>query len=673
MKYKSNELNLKKGIEKEWIITNGIGGYSSTTITGVNTRKYHGLLIAPLLAPAKRFLVLSKIDETVEIGKERYQISSNIVKDQVIDNSKYLIEFDKDYIPTYKYKVGGVEIEKSICMVHGENTVIVLYHITSSINAKLILQPLLNLRDFHTINSGHKFEIEQDIEKNKVKVILDNEKNTPIYISTSEGRYEEKENARFNKMFYKEEEKRGFHPEENHSIPGEFGVLIKQGKEKYVTFVCSLEKDRENIDGKNVIKNEINRLKEEEQKIKNNTNITNSHEDAENLVKKYVIATDNFITYRPNTKLHTLMAGFPWFLDRARDSLISIEGIALISKRYDLAKEILLTVVHEQESGLIANGYSGFDCRPLYNSADVSLLLFEAVEKYLKYTDDYKFVKSKIYPTLIKIIEAYKNGIELEGNNIYLDEDSLIVSGTKHTANTWMDAKIGDKIVTPRNGKVVEINAMWYNALKIISKLAVRFGDTEFSEKCEIIADKCKVSFEEKFYNNEKKCLYDVVEDDKLRPNQLFALGLSYPVIDINSVMAKDIFNTVTKKLLNEKGLKSLAKTEEKYMSVYSGDETQRDMSYHQGITWPWLLGIYVDVLEKMIEHESDEKIKKSLNQEYTKLIKKIEYEFIKDMEKGKSIDTIGEIYDSKRPFEAKGATAQCWSVAEIFRIIFKQ
>ncbi len=700
MIYKKNELNLKKGINKEWIITNGIGGYSSGTIIGINTRKYHGLLIAPLNPPAKRFLVLSKVDESIEVDRKKYDLSSNMCNDYVSEGYKYLINFEKDYIPVFRYQLKGIKIEKSICMEHGKNTVIILYKILSEKDAKFTVAPLINFRDFHTINSSHKFNLEQDIDDNKVKIIVDGENKTPVYINLSDGRYVEHENDRFNNMFYKEEANRGFYPEENHAVPGRYEVLIKSGKEKVITFACSLSSDLEKINGQEIIRNEINRIdtqiKEVSEFLKNESinklnlnsesiniekmngeKINREKDITENinneLVKKYVIASDNFIVYRPSFKLHTLIAGYPWFLDWGRDSLISLEGIALISGRYQIAKEILLTLVKGEEGGLIPNGYSGFDSRPLYNSVDSSLLLFEKVKKFLNYTQDYKFIKSKIYPTLLKIIVSYKKGIDIDNNNIFVDKDNLVSSGTKQTQNTWMDAKIGHKAVTPRNGKAVEINAMWYNALKIAEELCIEFDNPDFAKKCASIAKKCKKSFEEQFYNPEKQCLFDVIGDDKIRPNQLFAIGLSYPVIEISDSKAKEIFNVVTKKLLNDYGLKTLAKGEDKYVEVYEGDETKRDMSYHQGITWPWLLGIYIDVYKKIISVEKDEKNKKILIDSYNKLKNRIYNNFVYEIEKGKSVGNISEIYDSKKPFESKGAFAQCWSVAEIFRILFRK
>ena len=379
--------------------------------------------------------------------------------------------------------------------------------------------------------------------------------------------------------------------------------------------------------------------------------------------------------YRPTFGLHTLIAGYPWFLDWGRDTLISFEGTLLIPKRFEIAKEILLTCTRDIKYGLLPNGYSEIDNSPLYNSVDSGLLLFEQVQKYLNYTEDYKFIKENIYPKLKIIIANYIKGIDLDNNNIHLEEDGLISSGTINTQNTWMDAKYGDFAFTPRNGKVVEINALWYNALKIMEKLAikcVKVGKKIESKKYAELAEKCKKSFNREFYNSRRKCLYDVIGDSKIRPNQLFALSLTYPVVEPDSEMAKNIISVVQKKLLNNYGLKSLAKGEKNYVDIYEGDSFRRDMSYHQGITWPWLLGLYYNALKNMREYEKDKAKKQELELKILEFKNKVKKVFTKEINETSCIGSISELYDSKAPNLPKGAFAQAWSVAEIFRIILR-
>ena len=676
MKFTKENLNLETGIQKEWLITNGIGGFASSTIIGANTRKYHGLLIAPLNPPASRYLILSKLDESIEIRGKKQDLYTNICENYISHGYKYQEEFEKDYYPTFKYKVQGAEIEKSICMEYNENTVGVYYKIKNGrYKAKMTIAPIVNFRDFHTMSTGHQFNIRQQVNGTKVKLIIDNKSTTPVYMNLSEGTYTPHENDNFNNMFYIEEEKRGFYPEENHSVPGVFEIEIKPNEEKELSFVCSLEENIDEKDVKELLEKEVYRIDKEIKEtglIPEKEKKTKKELNEEELIKTYLKAIDNFIVYRPNFRLHTIIAGYPWFLDWGRDTLIAFEGLLLVTKKFDIAKEVLLTLVRDIKYGLVPNGYSGYDNRPLYNSVDASLLLFEVIQKYLDYTKDYKFVKEHIYKKLEDIIKNYVEGNNVDGNNIYLDSDGLIVSGTDDTQNTWMDAKVGDLAVTPRNGKAVEINAMWYNANMIMSNLALRYGDLLQIKKYKELAKKCKKAFEEKFYNSKTKCLYDVLGDSKIRPNQLFALSLTNPIIDVDSDMAKNIINVVEKKLLNAYGLKTLAKGEENYVEVYEGDSFKRDTSYHQGITWVWLLGLYFNALQNMKEKAKDEE-KEKLEIKIDKFVEKTKRTFKKEINENGCIGSISEMYDSVKPQLPKGAIAQAWSIAEVFRIIMSK
>lgn len=678
MKY--TNIKFEEGLKKEWIITNGIGGFASSSILGANTRRYHGLLIAPLTPPARRHLILSKVDESIEINNKKYDLYTNIGTNYISKGYTHLISFEKEYIPIYTYKIEDVIIKKYICMEYGKNTVVIFYQIfNKKEQVKLTLTPIINFRDFHSDTNSHEFKIKQEEKNRKLKVILDENSETPIYINISDGKYIKHNNDSFKNMFYIEEEKRGFCAEENHAIPGRYEIEIKPNEVKEITFVASLENNIEELEAKSVINKEIIRIEE----LIYNSELTNKLSDKKQIqnketlekveqIRNYIIGADNFVVYRPSFGLHTIIAGYPWFLDWGRDTLISFEGLLLKTKRYDIAREVLKTIIRDVKFGLVPNGYSGYDNRPLYNSADSSLLLFEQVKKYLKYTQDEKFIKDNLYEVLKKIIEYYTNGIDVDNNNIYLDEDGLINSGTEKIQNTWMDAKIGNYVVTPRNGKAVEINSMWYNALKIMEELTNNFETKIKANKYKKMAIKCQESFIEKFYNKRRKCLYDVLGDNKIRPNQLFALSLSYPVINPKSEIAKEMFETVTKKLLNNYGLKTLAKGEQSYIEVYEGDSFKRDMSYHQGITWPWLLGIYYDSFKKIISNETNRTKRKELQEKYNKFVKNVKDTFNKEFMQGKTIGGISEIYDSKKPFEAKGAINQAWSMAEVFRIILE-
>ena len=668
MKFTKENLELKEAIKKEWLVTNGIGGYSASTIIGLNTRKYHGLLVAPLVPPARRFVILSKLDESITIGDQKHNLYTNMSENYMSEGYRYQVAFEKTHFPIFTYQVQKVTVEKRVGMKKLENTACVLYKIQNKEkeDIKLTIAPILNFRDFHAMSVNEDFMIRQEVKKTKVKVVINDYIETPVYMKISEGEYTEHHNDIYRNMYYLEEEKRGFYPKENHAVPGVYEVIIPKGETKEIIFTCSLNENIDELDQNKVCMEQCARKKQ----VVKDSKINIAQDIKGELVEALIRATDDFIVYRPNYKLHTVIAGYPWFLDWGRDTLISFEGLFLITKRFKLAKEILQLCVKDIKYGLVPNGYSGFDNRPLYNSVDSGLLLFEQVSKYLRYTKDYNFIKEKIYPSLKMIIENYIKGIDYDNNNIYLDKDFLLVSGTEFTQNTWMDAKIGSFVVTPRNGKAVEINALWYNALKIMEDLATKFEDKKEKAQVAKISKKTKIEFAEKFYNKKKKCLYDVLGDSKIRPNQIFALALTYPVLEGQTEIAKEVFNTVTQKLLKPCGLKTLAKGEKEYVETYEGDCFRRDMSYHQGPTWVWLLGMYNDAFKNIIKYEKNQKNQKELEKQYEKFIDNLIKTFHTETLKNGCIGQVPELFDSKTPYTQRGTLAQAWSVAELLRVV---
>jgi len=710
---------------KEWIITNGLGGFDSTTTKGgMNERRYHGLLIAPLQPPRQRTLILSKVDESIEINSKKYNLYTNDVDGKITEGYKYQTKFEKDIIPVYTYNVNGIIIEKSIYMIYGKNAVVVNYKISNNNSrTKFEISPIMNFRDFHLESHASKFKFKQTSLEDAFTLTFD--KKYKVHVLVNGAKFTPHKNDIFYNMHYAREEERGFDCKENHIVPGTFEIKLKRNENKEVTFVCSLEKnglkleEMRSIIAEDVIKNEVKRINDqiEESKLLTDNNISKSDdlfksknnyatissngnrrkkkeesEDAQiydELVKRYIVSSDNFIAYRKFRKLHTTLAGFPWFLDWGRDSFISFEGLLLLPRRFEIAREVLLTFALKHKNGLLPNGFSEYDGHPLYNSVDSALLFIDAVDKYLKYTNDYQFVNDKLYKIMKNIINSYIDGIEMDGNNIYLDDkDYLLVSGTPSTQNTWMDAKVDGKPVTPRNGKAVEINAMWYNALKIMENLSSMLGKRFKRVEYSYIAKKCKESFEKEFYDENKKCLYDVIKverkefstaevgkDDKIRPNQLFAISMTNPVIDPNSEVGKNIFITVTEKLYNAHGLQTLASDEEGFASVYKGNPSERDRIYHQGVTWPWLLGPYYDALKNVIKYEEDKNIKDDLNKTLMEFRLKTAKTFYKELTSGTTVNGIPELYDSildnSKTKVGKGAFQQAWSVSEVFRIIF--
>ena len=677
MKLGKLKLDLKDGLKKEWIITNGIGGFCSSTVIGANTRRYHGLLIASLNPPASRYLILSKLDESISIENRNYCLYTNICKEYVSDGFKRQESFEKEYFPIFNYKVEDVKIEKKITMMYGKNTTVVSYKIQNGRQAsKMTIAPIVNFRDFHSMTANKNFTLKQNVNATKVCVNFVEENTRPIYMYLSEGKYIDYESDTFKNMYYIKEEQRGFYSEENLAVSGRFEVELQPKEIKEIYFVVSLDENVEKINVPDVFEKEQERLEkivENSNLIKEKKKYTRQEKEQNQVIKDLIITSDSFVIDRPKFASKSIIAGFPWFLDWGRDTFIAFEGILLVTKRFEEAKSVLKTFTKDIKEGLVPNGYAEGTDKPLYNSVDASLLLFEVVNKYLSYTKDYDFVKENLYNILKDIIFNYTKGINLDNNNIYVAEDNLLNSGTKDTQNTWMDAKIGDYVVTPRNGKAVEINALWYNALKTLESLAKRFEDKDTMLKSRNMAKKHKEAFANQFYNKKKKCLYDVIDDDRIRPNQLFALATTYPVLDLTSEEAKNTFETCTSKLLLTHGLRTLARGEDGYVPEYEGDGFKRDMCYHQGPTWPWLLGIYNDAFENIIKAEKDEKANKKLKENYAKFLDDVYVTFKKEIYAEEGICTISEIYNSKLPYTAGGTFSQAWSVSEVLRIILKR
>ena len=678
MKILKKNLNLEESLEREWIIGNGIGGYASSSIIGANTRKYHGLLVAPLMPPARRFVILSKVDESIYFKDDKKEeiLYTNVGKTYISEGYKNLEYFEHEYNPTFYYKINDLEIKKQIVMVYGQNTVCVHYEITNP-NSDIIfkLAPIMNYRDFHRDNYNHEYSINEKITDNKVRVTIDGNKISPIYMYLREGKYIEHQNDIFRNIYYIQEEKRGFQPEENLIVPGRYEVEINKGETKEFTYVCSLEENIEEIDGKEIIKQEKKRLDKiitDADLLIKKDKLTKQEKDKNEMIKALIIASDLFIVNRPKFSLHTIIAGYHWFLDWGRDTLISYEGLILKTKRFELAKEILLMFTRDIKFGLVPNGYSGYDSRPLYNSVDSSLLLFEQVMKFLNYTNDYDFIKENLYDVLKNVIFSFQNGIDFENNNIFMDKDGLISAGTEKTQITWMDAKIGDYAVTPRSGKAVEINSLWYNSLKVLEHLADKFEDEELKNEMNKLSSKVKRNFGMKFYNEKNKCLYDVLGDEKIRPNQLFAISLSYPVLTLSSEKAKNTFNTVKKELVTKYGISTLSKKDVNYIGEYSGDPVKRDMSYHQGITWPWLTGLYIDSFKKIIEAEKSKKEKEKMKEEFYQYINTMTKIYRKALFEDAAVGSISEVYDSEMPYKPGGTIAQAWSVSEVIKLILE-
>ena len=672
----------EKNLRNEWLVTNGIGGYASSTIIGVNTRKYHGLLVASLGNNMERVMTLSKFNEFITIDGERYSFSSNECAGYIEKGYIYQEAFERKYLPEFLYNVNGVEIAKKIVMVKGENKVVVRYNIVNTKDsiAYFSLLPFVNYRGFHQTQSAYGYPQKFD-EYLTVKV--DSKYN--LYIKVTDSDYTEYKDTFYNNMYYRVEQSRGFDSYENQFIPGEFKIQLLPNEQKEIYVVAELNKKCTIDDDETA-----SAIRLEEIRLEKICKISSAKTDLE---KELVISSDQFVVNKGKEK--SIVAGYPWFSDWGRDTFIALDGLLLKTNRFIEAKQILKYFANYIKNGLVPN-YINDKGGGSYNTADASLWYIEAAYNYYSYTGDLGTIK-EIFPKMLEIIYSYMTGTDF---NIYMDDDGLIFAGSKDTQLTWMDAKIGDYIPTPRYGKAVEINALWYNALMNIKdlndKLRKKYAenldqdasakdvlnaiylidedenDEEFDEaktRDLFLSDKALVYYEvlnivfdgrlakkvkesfKKFYADDG--LFDTIDpyNEQVRPNQIMAISLSHPVV--SGEKAAEILHIVRDKLYTLKGIRTLAPEDPEYKPRYEGDSYNRDSSYHQGTCWIWLLGEYAKAYKYI-----NKKAFKISNAE----------ELLNDG----CVGSIAEIYDAEEPQYANGALAQAWSVSAVISIVLK-
>lgn len=635
------------GIEREWVITNGIGGYCGSSIIGANTRKHHGMLIASLHAPVERYMILSKIDEILSIDGNEYKLGASERPFGNDEGHKHLQSFIYDELPHYNYQAEEVFITKTLAFEREKNTISIGYDITNGSKPLTItFTPLFNFREHGDKSEKADLSFEHVVNGNEIRLIHSKHTDFPVKFYFSEGEISKRDNIYDEEMQYRIEINTGNTSVENHFTPYDITVDIKPYEKKKVSMVCSIEEAYKKDAFEN-IKSETSRINE----------LVEMSGFTDEFACQLVRAADQFIVKRESTGYKTVLAGLPWFTDWGRDTMIALQGLTLVTKRFDDARGILKTFANYVKNGLVPNMFPDEGIEPLYNTVDASMWYFYSVDKYLEYTgsdEDYEFIKNEIYPKLKEIVEYYKKGTEF---SIYMDEDGLIHAGGGFDQVTWMDVRVGEWVVTPRHGKPVEISALWFNALKVMEKLSKKFGE-DSSEYLEL-AEKVKISFNEKFWNEKDKCLYDVVSDEgndnKIRPNQIWAVSLPYTMLDRDK--ERMVVETVISKLYASYGLRSLSMDHPEYIGEYKGKLRDRDAAYHQGTTWAFPLGGLITAYVKVNDYS-----KESI--EYAnKLI-----DPLRDHLMDGCVGSIAEIFDGNEPVISRGCYAQAWSVGEILR-----
>jgi len=654
-KDKSVLQDFNEAARHEWLETNGLGGWASSSIIGCNTRRYHGLLVAATRPPTERMALLSKLDETILINNERFELGTNDYGNTAQPSGhQYLFSFEKKNSPEWIYEVNGIRLKKTIAMVHNENTTLVIYEV---IKADAIftmeLLPLISARGYHSLQHAYNNIFWDALFHDGVFHNRPYEGAPDIFISVPGATYRHQPRW-FYKFNYMVEKYRGLDYEEDLFNHGIFSLQLKEGDK--LGIIISTDNP--------AAKNAHELFRSEEMRKESLTNIFDNE-----LLQQLSLAADQFIVKRDvpaiadanhsgkDEALKTVIAGYHWFTDWGRDTMISFPGLCLSTGRYKDAQKIIAAFAKNVSMGMLPNRFQDNNEPPEYNNVDGTLWYFIAIYKYLQATDDKEFILGEILPVLKDIIDWHFRGTRY---NIHVDDDGLLYAGEKGQQLTWMDARIGDWVVTPRMGKPVEIQALWYNVLKIFAELLDMNGQPADAGLVNLSAEKTKLSFEKKFWYDEGNYLYDVIDengipDASLRPNQLFAISLPYALLTGDKANA--LLKKVEEKLYTPVGLRSLSPDDARYIGLYGGDALKRDGSYHQGTVWSWLLGAYVEAWEKL------------LGDSFTQHAKKIIEDFSYHLNEG-CIGSVSEIMDGDAPYHPRGCVAQAWGVGEILRVV---
>ncbi len=631
----------------EWLETNGTGGFAMGTVSGANSRRYHGLLVASLRPPVDRYLILSKLEETVLIDGTQIALGTNQYPGAVFPTGyRQLVEFRLDPFPTWTFDATEARIEKRLFLVQGEQTIVVQYHSTRP--CRLRIQPMLAFRDYHSLrhaNDAFNGSVKEDVgAKSRLLRIRPYPAMPELWLRYSDsGAAFEKEGRWYYNVEYLEELERGLDFREDLYGMGTLELALLPNATAWVA--ASLEDDRE-FDSAT-----IRRLEQAERARRRP-----SSDDP--LVSRLSAAADQFIVRRADGK-PGVIAGYPWFTEWGRDTMISLPGLLLSRGLLEDAREVLRGFLQLLDGGLIPNRFPDRGEQPEYNAADATLWMFQAVNAYLQAGGDQSFVREEFYPAAKGIILGHKQGTHY---GIVVDpSDGLLIAGGEGTQLTWMDAKVNGRVVAPRHGKPVEVNALYYNALRLMGQWARALGETEAAANYEQDAAIAARSFAKAFWNEERKCLYDVVtpagRDSKLRPNQIFAVSLPFQLLA--APQQRSVVRAVEAELLTPVGLRTLGPKEPGYIPHYRGGPVERDSAYHQGVVWPWLLGPFVRAYLRAFGNSAQ-------NVAYCRgLLRGLEQHLDQAC-----VGTVSEIFEAEPPFRPVGAPAQAWSVAELLRLL---
>ena len=649
----------KEGIKREWAVTNGIGGYAGSSMIGAHSRTHQGYLIASLHAPIERYLVFSKINETATVGTSTvsFETSQHCASGKTVytEGQKFLTSFIYDGSVHYTYETDNFSFEKHITLKRNANVCAVAYELTAGdSDCTFTLTPLFNYREHSESSTPDTLKFETFTEDRTFYLVPEKNKDIAIRFQTSEGTFSERETVYDIDMQLQIEVDLETDGLDCHYCPVDLSIAVPANTTKKVSILCSIGDVNERpapVSG-----TEAFSILEENARCHAELFEKAGYHDS--FANQLVLASDQFLTYRESTKMMTVLAGLPWFTDWGRDTMIAFTGLTLCTKRFKEAEEILLTFARYIRHGIVPNMFPDDNMPPLYNTVDASLWYFYAVYQYLHYNPAAAaeaFVKEQIFPHLKEIISAYEKGTDF---SIYMEDDGLIHAGSGLDQITWMDVRVGDWVATPRHGKPVEINALWYNALRIMESLCEKFDEDASAYRTR--AEQVKESFNAKFWDSANQCLFDVVDgdepDDHIRPNQVYAVSLPFSLLP--EEQEKAVVALVEKELFVGCGLRSLAPDHPDYHGIYCGALAKRDAAYHQGTAWGFLLGGFFSAYMKVNHHSS------SAAANAVRMLEPVR----KHLTDSGCIGSISEIFDGDTPHNPRGCYAQAWSVGEVLR-----
>lgn len=649
----------KEGIKREWAVTNGIGGYAGSSMIGAHSRTHQGYLIASLHAPIERYLVFSKINETATVGTSTvsFETSQHRASGKTVytEGQKFLTSFIYDGSVHYTYETDNFSFEKHITLKRNANVCAVAYELTAGdSDCTFTLTPLFNYREHSESSTPDTLRFETFTEDRTFYLIPEKNKDIAIRFQTSEGTFSERETVYDIDMQLQIEVDLETDGLDCHYCPVDLSIAVPANTTKKVSILCSIGDVNERPAP--VSATEAFSILEENARCHAELFEKAGYRDS--FANQLVLASDQFLTYRESTKMMTVLAGLPWFTDWGRDTMIAFTGLTLCTKRFKEAEEILLTFARYIRHGIVPNMFPDDNMPPLYNTVDASLWYFYAVYQYLHYNpaaEAEAFVKEQIFPHLKEIISAYEKGTDF---SIYMEDDGLIHAGSGLDQITWMDVRVGDWVATPRHGKPVEINALWYNALRIMESLCEKFDEDASAYRTR--ANQVKESFNAKFWDSSNQCLFDVVDgdepDDHIRPNQIYAVSLPFSLLP--EEQEKAVVALVEKELFVGCGLRSLAPDHPDYHGIYCGALAKRDAAYHQGTAWGFLLGGFFSAYMKVNHHSS------SAAENAVHMLEPVR----KHLSDSGCIGSISEIFDGDTPHNPRGCYAQAWSVGEVLR-----